>query len=143
MQKEQRKFEIENGVHHALAINRKIELVCEGVNKNSISKHENFDVALAIGILHHLDDAIAEELFETAYDALNEGGMFLALDPVYTQNQSAAAKYIGGKNRGQAVRTDAAYIKLAKKHFRSTQVLTDEQPLRIPDTGIFTICSKQ
>ena len=123
--------------------NRNAEFVCKDVNKNSISKHGNFDIALAIGILHHLDDMIAEELFETAYNSLNEGGMFLALDPVYTQNQSAAAKYIVGKDRGQAVRTDAAYLKLAEKHFKSTKVLIDERPLRIPYTGIVMICSKQ
>lgn len=122
--------------------NKNAEFVCEDVNKNSISKYGNFDIVLAIGILHHLDDVIAHELFETAHNVLNEGGVLLALDPVYTQSQSAAAKYIVGKDRGQAVRTDTAYVKIAEKHFKSTQVLIDEHPLRIPYTGIIMTCIK-
>ncbi|MBT9551223.1 MAG: class I SAM-dependent methyltransferase [Hydrogenophaga sp.] len=123
--------------------NRDAKFICEDVNKNSISRHGSFEIVLAIGILHHLDDATAQELFETAYDALTPGGMLLTLDPVYTKNQSLAAKYIVSKDRGQAVRTDDAYFKIAENQFKVSRVLIEESPLRIPYTGIVMTCVKQ
>ena len=124
-------------------VKRSANFTCEDVNKNSVSRHGSFDIVLAIGIIHHLDDALAQELFETAYSALSPGGILLTLDPVYTKNQSLAAKYIVGKDRGQAVRTDDAYLEIAKKRFKASQTLIDENPLRIPYTGIVMICIKQ
>lgn len=123
-------------------IHRSAKFICEDVNKNSISRYENFDIVLAIGILHHLNDAIAQELFETAYNALRPGGTLLTLDPVYTENQSLIAKYIVSKDRGQAVRTDNAYIEIAEKHFKASKALIEESPLRIPYTGIVMTCVK-
>ncbi|QIL70094.1 class I SAM-dependent methyltransferase [Diaphorobacter sp. HDW4B] len=121
---------------------RKAEFICEDVNKNSMSNYGNFDIVLAIGILHHLDDSIADELFETAHCALKDNGIFLALDPVYTNHQSSAARFVVGKDRGQAVRTDYEYLRLAKKRFKSTSAVVDDKPLRIPYTGIVMTCQK-
>lgn len=121
---------------------RNAKFICEDVNKNSMSKHGSFDIVLAIGILHHLDDAIAAELFETAHYALKKNGVFLALDPVYTKNQSNAAKFVVGKDRGQAVRSDEEYLRLARKRFELASAVIDEKPLRIPYTGIVMTCQK-
>ncbi|QIL81645.1 class I SAM-dependent methyltransferase [Diaphorobacter sp. HDW4A] len=122
--------------------NRNARFICEDVNKNTMSKHGCFDIVLAIGILHHLDDNVADELFETAHYALKNNGVFLALDPVYTKNQSSAAKFVVSKDRGQAVRTDEEYLRLAKKRFNSTSAVIDDKPLRIPYTGIVMTCRK-
>ncbi|QNP49872.1 class I SAM-dependent methyltransferase [Diaphorobacter aerolatus] len=123
-------------------VNRNAEFICEDVNKNSIAGHAQFDIVLAIGILHHLDDGISSELFETARGALTSGGMLLTLDPVYTRDQSSFAKYVVSKDRGQAVRTDNEYLKLAEQYFSSPNILVDESPLRIPYTGIVMTCFK-
>ena len=43
-----------------------------------------FDLALATGVLHHLDDESARHLLRVARHALREGGRFVSIDPVFT-----------------------------------------------------------
>lgn len=48
----------------------KAHFVCERVSQFSLAKEQSFDVVLALGIAHHLEDAEARQLFQIAYDAL-------------------------------------------------------------------------
>ena len=45
----------------------KARFVCERVSQFSIAKEQSFDLVLALGIVHHLDDAEARQLFQLAY----------------------------------------------------------------------------
>ncbi len=44
------------------------KFVCERVSQFSLSEQQSFDVVLAIGILHHLDDNEASQLFQIAHN---------------------------------------------------------------------------
>jgi len=78
---------------------------------------EKFDLVMAIGVLHHMDDDVAEAFITLAKAALKPGGRLLTHDPVYAKGQSPIAKFLISKDRGQNVRDAAAYEALARKVF--------------------------
>lgn len=78
---------------------------------------EKFDIVLVIGVIHHLDDESAKALFRAAHAALKPGGRLVSVDPVFTKGQSAIARYLISKDRGQNVRGEQGYLALAKGAF--------------------------
>lgn len=101
-----------------------------------------FDIAIATGVLHHLDDTEAIELFRLAADSLKPGGRLITSDPVYIDGQSKIAKFIISRDRGQNVRTRDAYIQLAEEVFGSVSVDIRHDRIRIPYTHIILTCTK-
>lgn len=89
-----------------------------------VSSAENskpYDVVLALGVLHHLDDDIAKLMLKTAYAALKPGGRFVSHDPVFTEGQNPIAKFLISKDRGQNVRTCALYKELFEGIFTNVK----------------------
>lgn len=80
-------------------------------------------------------------LFDTARAALAPGGRVVTLDGCYVTGQSRIAKFFLAHDRGQFVRTQDGYEKLAKRVFGrvKTHILTDL--MRIPYTHIILECS--
>lgn len=76
-----------------------------------------FDIILALGVLHHLDDNDVYSFFRLAKKALNIGGRIVTIDPCLTQNQNPIAKFIISKDRGQNVRECEKYQLLANDSF--------------------------
>src|SRR5947207_11119554 len=62
--------------------------VCQGVGKAALDQPGSYDLALANGVLHHLDDGTALELFGLARAALKRGGRLVTHDGCYTPGQS-------------------------------------------------------
>lgn len=118
------------------------EFFCGRVNSESLKELPSFDIVMAFGIIHHLDDAEAEWLFKLADSALKPGGRLVTYDNCYTENQSAIAKYIISKDRGRHVRTVDGYEKLAGKVFPSVKSHIRHDLLRIPYTVIIMECVK-
>lgn len=112
------------------------------VNMATVQEFNDFDIVLAVGILHHLDDKEAKELFEIAHKALKKGGKLITVDPCYTPNQSKSAKSLISKDRGQMVRTEEAYKKIATLVFSDVKSAIYDNLLRIPYTHIIMECVK-
>ena len=91
--------------------------LCQRVSKATIPGGGSFDIALAIGVIHHLDDAEAVDLFKIAWDALKPGGRLITLDGCFTHPQNPIARYLLSKDRGQYVRNKSGYIDLARHVF--------------------------
>lgn len=102
-----------------------------------------FDIVMAISILHHLNDDEAKYLFKSAHCHLKEGAVLITFDPVYVANQSAAARYIISKDRGRHVRTPEKYYELARNCFSLIGTTTLNDMLRIPYTHFIMRCIKQ
>jgi len=114
---------------------------CERVDEKVIERIGRFNVALATGVLHHLDDADALSLFRIARAALVPGGRLITLDGCYTPDQSAMARYIISKDRGQHVRDAKAYEELARQVFPQVEVSVRHDLMRIPYTHIIMQCA--
>lgn len=100
-----------------------------------------FDLVLATGVVHHLDDERAARLFALARLALRPGGRLMTFDGCYVPRQSRAARWILGLDRGKFVRTRDEYVRLAEAHFSEVQAHIRHDLLRIPYTHIIQACS--
>ena len=119
----------------------RVQFFCERVSQYTLPQRSYFDVVLALGILHHLDDAEALQLFAMAHEALKPGGKLVTLDGVWTNDQSGAARYLLARDRGQFVRTQEQYITLGSRVFSTIQPSIRHDLLRIPYTHLVLECS--
>ena len=116
---------------------------CERISNSSLKEKESFDIALAGGVLHHINDEEAKKLFEIASHLLKQGGYLITYDGVYIEKQSKMAKYILSKDRGKHVRTQDQYVDLARSLFSRIESFIIHDMYRIPYTAIIMKCHKQ
>ena len=116
------------------------EFICERVSRFSLAKQQSFDAVLALGVVHHLDDQEARQLFQIASDALKSGGKLITIDGVWTNNQSATARWLLARDRGEYVRKEGEYVKIASEMFATVRPSIRHDLLRIPYTHLIMEC---
>lgn len=114
--------------------------VCERVSEYTLPQRSYFDLVLALGIVHHLDDPEALQLFRIAYDALKPGGKLVTLDGVWANGQSSAARALLARDRGEFVRSEEGYVKIGSQVFDNVKAGIRHDLLRIPYTHIILEC---
>lgn len=114
---------------------------CQRVSEEVLATQASFDIVLASAILHHLDDAEAEHLFRLARAALKPGGRLLTLDCVYEPGQSAIARFVISRDRGQHVRDVRGYVDLASRVFPHVEPTVRRDLMRIPYTHLILECT--
>ena len=116
--------------------------LCADVSAASIGDEiGQFDMVLATGVLHHLDDDEAARLFKLAREALKPGGRLITYDGCYVPDQSRLARWVLSKDRGQYVRTREEYVRLASIYFANLEYFIRHDLLRIPYTHLIMYCS--
>jgi SAM-dependent methyltransferase len=100
----------------------------------------DFDIVLAFGLLHHLDDSQADRLFHVAARALRPGGRSITVDPTVTPHQSRAARAIIRHDRGQHARTPADYSALAAMSFATVMTTVRTDLIWLPYTHCVLEC---
>ncbi len=118
----------------------KANFVCERVSQFSLAKEESFDLVLAFGIVHHLGDAEARQLFQIAYDALKPGGKLVTIDGVWADGQSRAARLLLARDRGEHIRSEREYVGIASQVFSNIRPSVRHDLLRIPYTHLILEC---
>jgi|SRR3984893_17447119 ubiquinone/menaquinone biosynthesis C-methylase UbiE len=93
------------------------EFVVGDVGALSLNPSEQFDIVLASGILHHIDDASAKGLLAVSARLLAKNGRMVIADPVVAPGQSPVAKFLISLDRGRNVRTPEHYLALARTSF--------------------------
>jgi cyclopropane fatty-acyl-phospholipid synthase-like methyltransferase len=121
----------------------KARFVCERVSQFSLANEHNFDVVLALGIVHHLEDAEARQLFQIAYDALKPGGKLVTQDGVWTDDQSPAARWLLARDRGEHIRNERGYLGIASQVFSDINPSIRHDLLRIPYTHLILECTRR
>lgn len=117
---------------------------CQRVSEASafVQNAGSYDVALASGVLHHLDDREALELFGIAHRALRPGGRLVTYDGAYVPGQSKMAAYLLSKDRGRHVRPAERYGELARSVFSEVRAAIRHDLLRIPYTHVILECTR-
>ena len=92
---------------------------CALLEQATVDDLEPFDVVIATGLLHHLDDDQALRLMQLAWSALKPGGRLVTNDPCFTENQNFISHFLVSRDRGQNVRTLREYPLLAASTFKS------------------------
>ncbi len=118
------------------------QFFCKKLSRDVLGEKTEFDIVIAIGVLHHLNDDEAMELFELANSVMKSSSRLITVDGCYTDGQSGLARFILSRDRGRYVRTKEAYINLASKVFSDIKVNIHDDLLRIPYTHIVMECSK-
>lgn len=116
--------------------------VCDRVSHQSVQDLGEFDIVLALGLVHHLADDEARDLFRMGRTALRTGGRLVTMDGCYTPDQSAAARYLLSRDRGRFIRTESEYLKLAGEWFSDVRPVLRHDALRIPYTTLFMVCTR-
>jgi len=116
--------------------------VCERVGRWTVPQTSHFNVVLALGILHHLDDAEARALCEIAHAALKPGGKLVTFDGVFTADQSFLARCLIRMDRGKFVRKEKDYVQIASQVFANIQSTVRHDLLRIPYSHLIMECSR-
>lgn len=91
------------------------------LDKSATADLPEFDLVLALGVLHHLDSDEARAFFSLAKHVLRENGRMITVDPCLVENQNPVARYLIMKDRGQNVRDANQYSSLATGAFLQTK----------------------
>jgi len=94
------------------------EFICVDVDQAGLDNLGTFDIVLASGVLHHLDDEHANGLMELARRRMRTGGRLLTIDPCLAADQSPIARYLITHDRGRFVRDSNGYASIAHQVFQ-------------------------
>ena len=114
---------------------------CGDVGRAAIEGEQGtFDLVLATGVIHHLDDAQAARLFDLARLALRPTGRLATFDGCYMPQQSHIARWLLARDRGKFVRTREEYLRLALTRFSKVEPHLRHDLLRVPYTHLIMRC---
>ena len=116
--------------------------ICGKVSEDAVEGEDRFDIVIALGLLHHLDDHEAAVLFRLSRRVLKPGGRLITFDGCYVPHQSALARWFLSMDRGRFVRTEDQYLKLASGSFSNLKSSLHHDFLRIPYTILIMECTK-
>lgn len=116
------------------------QFICKPIEATDDAISGPFDIALAIAVLHHLDDASARTLFGVAKKLLKPGGRLITLDCVLTVPQNPIARLLIKMDRGKNVRTTEGYAALARKSFERIDIDVRTDHLRVPYSHCIMVC---
>jgi SAM-dependent methyltransferase len=93
------------------------EFFCDVYNEQRRLELGSFDGVLMMGLLHHLDDAEAEEALSLASLSLKPGGRLLTLDTCYDDRLTGVETWMAHRDRGEYVRSTETFRQLGSRHF--------------------------
>ncbi len=115
--------------------------VVGSVTEADFGPRHSFDIVMAFGLLHHLDDASAQHVLLRAKGVLKPGGRLVTLDPCFAENQHRFARYLHGKDRGRHVRYVDGYLDLVRTAFDDVTQRVFHDLHRIPSTTLIMTCA--
>ena len=90
---------------------------CGFFDMAQLDRLPKFDVVITTGVLHHLDDTEATNLFALAKLALKPTGRVITIDPCLADGQNPEARFLIGRDQGPDVRTSDGYRSLPRTVF--------------------------
>lgn len=110
------------------------------VSSVELAGEQPFDVAFAVGVMHHLGDREAALLVRLAAGSLAPGGRLITLDPGWTPDQPVIARWLAGRDRGARVREPGAYRRIAAAAFAFVEATVRHDLAVLPYTHVVLHC---
>jgi SAM-dependent methyltransferase len=101
-----------------------------------------FDIVLAFGMVHHLDDDAAFQAYASMASALRPGGRAVTVDPARAPGQKFFARLLLSWDRGNYPRGAAEYSRLAALVLEDVQTTLRSDLLRFPYTHCILECTR-
>lgn len=117
------------------------KFLCQRASEVICEQPGMFDLVMANGLIHHLNDEEASHMFDVASQLLKPHGRLVTFDNGYVPDQSRLARWIISRDRGQFVRTPEKYHSLAERVFKNVECHVRHDLLRIPYTHVIMVCS--
>jgi SAM-dependent methyltransferase len=114
--------------------------LCATVDEAVLGTLPKFDIVLALGVLHHLDDEAVVRLAKLAKGALKEKGRLILVDPCFVEGQSPVARFFARLDRGQHVRDVKGYRDLMNTAFGVVTTEIRNDLIRFPYTHLIMEC---
>ena len=102
----------------------------------------SYDLVMANGVLHHLNDREALHLLTLSREALKPGGRLVTRDGCFEDDQSAVARFLLKGDRGRFVRTRDGYQRLFDQVFPESKATVRRDMMRVPYSLIIFQCLK-
>ena len=112
------------------------EVVCSDIGAFEMPVGREFDLAIAYGVFHHLDDRTAERAVDVAAAALVDGGRFVISEPCWATGQGSFERMLMRLDRGRFVRTVDQYTTLMKRRFAGVETHIVRDTYRVPYTMV-------
>ncbi|SDY41536.1 Methyltransferase domain-containing protein [Jannaschia faecimaris] len=87
---------------------------------------------IGIGILHHLDDAIARNVLTRAAELLVPGGQFIGIEPVIHKGQNPIARLLKALDSGRHIRSTAGYEQVFPPAYINVTTHIRQDLMRVP-----------
>lgn len=114
---------------------------CHELGNTDLEKMPAFDIVLALGLLHHLNDSDVLNTLNLSFQSLKPGGRLLTVDPCLKVGQNAIARFLIKNDRGKYVRNREKYRDLANAIFKNPLALIQDQTW-IPYTHCIMECTR-
>jgi len=101
-----------------------------------------FDVVMANGLIHHLNDDEVANLGRIGAKALRPGGRLITHDPCYSGQQSGLARFIISRDRGQNVKSGEGYAALLRPFFAELELTIRHDMVNIPYSHAIMVAKK-
>jgi SAM-dependent methyltransferase len=108
------------------------QFICDDVSNFAQHGLAPVDVAVAIGILHHLSDSLALDLLRATADTLRPAGRLISVDPCFHSKQSFIQRFVVSSDRGMHVRPFAGYLNLASAVFPEARAMFQQGHFPFP-----------
>ena len=109
---------------------------CSSISEIKLGNKSSFDIAIASGILHHINDKDVILLAKIAKNALNSSGRFVCVENAFTKSQNSISKFIVSMDRGKYIRSPEGYKTLLQYHFKHVNYKIHHNLIRIPYTHV-------
>jgi SAM-dependent methyltransferase len=117
--------------------------VCDDVANFGQLGFPPVDVAVAIGLLHHLDDGLSRKLLSAVMATLKPGGRLITADPCFHDGQSPIIRFVVSHDRGQNVRPFDQYGELVRSVFPHTRMSLDSSHFPFPHSVCVVEATRQ
>jgi len=87
------------------------------LSEDAIQEFNNFDIVLAIGVMHHMDNRIVLSLLRLAKKALRSAGRLVTYDPGKFSNMNRIETFFVNHDRGRNIRFPEEYDQLISQVF--------------------------
>lgn len=114
----------------------------QAVGDDFDAQYRGFHLALASGVLHHLNDDEALALLGLAHAALLPGGRLVTLDGCRAPGQGWLTSLMLNMDRGRFVRTEEAYVSLASRVFSRVTTHFRTNLIRFPYPHLVMECER-